>query len=226
MNRQKPDGIGWCNYTWNPVKGKCPVGCSYCYARRFYDRFHYDPEIRMDARELTAPREIANPALIFVGSTIELFHPKVPESWILAILYQIREYPHHTFLFLTKLPLRMMKFEFPKNCWCGVTVTCDFEHSRIFLVEHVDCRLRFISFEPLHGFISASFRTLDWVIIGAETGNRKGKIKPKEEWIAHILDQADHWKIPVFMKNNLKPYWHERLRQEFPKVKNIAIGGG
>ncbi len=24
--------IEWCNFSINPVKGLCPVGCSYCYA--------------------------------------------------------------------------------------------------------------------------------------------------------------------------------------------------
>lgn len=56
-----------------------------------------------------------------------------------------------------------------------------------------------------------------WIIVGAETGNRKDKIEPKAEWIEQVIKQADHWHLPIFMKDNLKPYWHGELRQEFPK---------
>ena len=38
--------IEWCDYTINPVKGLCPMACSYCYARRMYKRFKWNPEIR------------------------------------------------------------------------------------------------------------------------------------------------------------------------------------
>ena len=47
MNKTK---IEWCDYTLNPVKGLCPVGCSYCYARRLYRRFGWNPKIRLDTR--------------------------------------------------------------------------------------------------------------------------------------------------------------------------------
>ena len=79
--------------------------------------------------------------------------------------------------------------------------------------------VHFISFEPLHSAIEpgVAFTFLNWMIIGAETGNRKGKIIPKEEWIRDIIYFADHEKVPVFMKDNLKPYWHAELRQEFPE---------
>lgn len=34
--------IEWCTHTWNPVTG-CLHGCTYCYARRFIDRFKPQP---------------------------------------------------------------------------------------------------------------------------------------------------------------------------------------
>lgn len=47
--------IGWIDYTWNPVKGLCPEACEYCYARRIYARFHYDPAIRLDEKSSWHP---------------------------------------------------------------------------------------------------------------------------------------------------------------------------
>ncbi len=45
MNKTK---IEWCDYTINPVKGLCPMVCSYCYARRMYQRFKRNPEVRFE----------------------------------------------------------------------------------------------------------------------------------------------------------------------------------
>jgi protein gp37 len=51
MNKTK---IEWCDYTWNPVKGLCPVGCEYCYTHKIYKRFKWNPKIRFDEKELKA----------------------------------------------------------------------------------------------------------------------------------------------------------------------------
>jgi protein gp37 len=212
--------IGWCDYTWNPVKGKCPVACPYCYARRIYDRFHYDPTIRFDAKEFSAVEKLKKPARIFVGSTIELFGERIPKEWIFAILEQARKHPQHTFQFLTKNPAWMVPFNFPFNCWCGTTVTTFSERGNVYYLSEVQTTKRFVSFEPLHGDMAFPYfpylNHIDWIIIGAETGNCKGKIVPEEKWIANILGYADSIGIPIFMKDNLKPYWHGELRQEFP----------
>jgi len=83
MNKQKKNGnISWTDYTWNPIQGLCPVDCklpdgrSYCYARRIYQRFGRNPEVRLDAYELDDIYRYHNEALlklpvkIFVCSTI------------------------------------------------------------------------------------------------------------------------------------------------------------
>lgn len=213
--------IGWCDFTWNPVKGKCPVACPYCYARRIYDRFGYDSTIRLDEKELMAPYKLKKHAKIFVGSMMELFCDDVAGEWRYKILDVVKDNPQHTFQFLTKMPKRM-HYIFPDNCWCGVTVEGENAIGRLMLLRDVKADIKFASFEPLHSGLSRclydeTIGKLDWIIIGAETGNRKGKIKPKKEWIEQIITQADYLGIPVFMKDNLKPYWHGELRQEFPE---------
>lgn len=216
-----PDNpIGWCNFTWNPVKGLCPVNCPYCYARRIYERFHYDPTIRLDKKELYAPLKLKKPAKIFVDSTIELFGEWVSDDWIYDIFNIVCDVPQHTFQFLTKFPQGMNRFVFPWNCWCGVTIEDDKHYARAYELHWVTASVKFVSFEPLHSAIQFDPGDLDdvnWVIVGAETGTRKGKITPKEEWIQNIIDQADKWNVPVYLKNNLTPYWFGELRQEFPK---------
>ena len=211
--------IGWCDYTWNPVKGKCPVACPYCYARRIYDRFHYDPTIRLDEKELQAPFKLKGSSRIFVGSTIELFGNWILSEWLERILEVVTQLPQHTFIFLSKCPERFKFFDFPDNCWTGTTITRE-GPTKDYRMRHAwksPARVHFYSFEPLHSSIKqGTFAFLSWMIIGAETGNRIGKITPKEEWIQELIDFANREEVPIFMKDNLKPYWNGVLRQEFP----------
>ncbi len=56
----------------------------------------------------------------------------------------------------------------------------------------------------------------EWVIVGAETGNRKDKVIPKREWVEKLLDMCRKADIPIFMKSSLADIWGEPLIQEFP----------
>ena len=52
--------IEWTDYTWNPIKGLCPVDCklpdgrSYCYAKRIYQRFKWNPKIGFELHDHVA----------------------------------------------------------------------------------------------------------------------------------------------------------------------------
>lgn len=78
----------------------------------------------------------------------------------------------------------------------------------------------FLSIEPIHEelgiFGTNGLNIPHWVIIGAETGNRKDKVIPKREWIESIVNQCRTYRIPVFMKSSLAEIWGEELIQEFP----------
>lgn len=77
---------------------------------------------------------------------------------------------------------------------------------------------RFVSFEPLLYDIGAHIGSTgaNWHIIGAETGNRKGKAQCQREWVEHIVEYSDKHHIPVFMKESLRELMGEDFRQEFP----------
>ena len=77
---------------------------------------------------------------------------------------------------------------------------------------------RFVSFEPLLYDIGAHIGSTgaQWHIIGAETGNRKGKVSCKREWVEHIVEYSDINGIPVFMKESLHAMMGDEFRQEFP----------
>jgi len=52
------------------------------------------------------------------------------------------------------------------------------------------------------------------IIIGAETGSRKGKVIPKKEWIDSLVKQADRFGVKVFMKNSLRGIMGADFRQD------------
>ena len=57
---------------------------------------------------------------------------------------------------------------------------------------------------------------MEWVIIGAETGRRKGKVAPKREWIDKIVEACRKVRKPVFMKESLREIMGADFVQEFP----------
>lgn len=246
MNNVKKT-ISWCQWTINPVKGLCPVGCSYCYARRAYGRncnatfkdksIRYTPEVFIDLHK-------AKPGdRIFVGSTIDLFHP-LCSMWNDEIIDYCARAEKFTFIFLTKCPENLPK-ELPDNCWIGVSCTkAQDVITRVPKLANVTARIAFVSFEPLLGAISSPLQIklilerskINWLIIGQQTPVSQ-KTSPKIEWVKEIVDAADSAKIPVFLKSNLyklfipedckRPnalhidcFWQDdkaKLRQEIPE---------
>ena len=218
MNKTK---IEWTDYTWNPIKGICPVGCWYCYAQKYYKRFHLDKELRGDENEIVAPLDLKTPSRIFVCSTMELFHPKIEKHWRDTIFEAIRICSEHTFQILTKLPQNIDR-PMPDNVWLGVSVTKNEEEWKIDDLLHWGGQIRFLSVEPMLDDcrdIIHSFDDIEWLIIGQLTGHGK-KYSPQKEWINYLVDEAQLSDLPIFMKDNLKEIWGEPLIQEFPKIED------
>jgi len=228
--------IEWTNYAWNPIKGICPVGCWYCYARRMYQRFGWDPEIRYEINDLKIIHDLKGKeySKIFVCSTFELFHPITntllfPLTEGSDMTYRdmvfsiIKDNPQHTFQILTKFPQNIDR-PMPSNVWLGVSITEPKEMApRIKNLYQARAKLKFISFEPLLGDVG-QFRfqgylggKADWIIVGRLTGH--GHVfDPKDYWVESILYHAKAFNTPVFLKNNLKEIWGEPLIQEMPEV--------
>jgi len=208
--------IEWCDYTWNPITG-CLNNCFYCYGRKIYERFKKDftPQIHYD--RLSEPLKCHKPSKIFVCSMGDFWGKTVLPIWREEVYNTIKACPNHTFLILTKQPQNIEDTEkIPENVWVGMTIT-DESYSHSVSLRNIENSIRFISFEPLLGAIDFKYLYwVDWVIIGAMTGQGSGKFAPKKEWIQDIVNHTRKFKIPLFLKNNLK--WHEKI-QEFPITK-------
>jgi len=226
--------IEWTDLTWNPITG-CEHGCPYCYARRMAyrlrGRFGYpeDEPFRPTFHEnrLTEPLKLKKPSKIFTCSMGEMFGAWIPYVWVNRIMLTIwtchRWKYGHTFQVLTKSPQNIPAFitQFPPNLWIGTSVESHKSEWRIKFITDKTLRkdgleIAFASFEPLHGPVNVD-ENLDWVIVGAETGNRADRIEPKPEWISKVLKDAEKFGIPVFMKDNIKPYWDGEIIREFPQ---------
>lgn len=237
--------IEWCDYTINPVKGLCPMACSYCYARRMYKRFKWNPEVRWEPEHLLDLNLMPNGSKVFIGSTIELFGEWVKEKWLQDLFYWwIPRYPQHTFIFLTKKPENLIKWNpFPENCWVGVSATDNEMFCRaVSYLGEIKASVRFISLEPLLDEITTAYPlervlkhfNINWLIIGQQTPV-SAKTMPTVESITEIMTAADRVNIPIFLKNNLSGFlpfrqhysedYHDKcykLRQEFPTIQNTS----
>lgn len=233
--------IDWCDFSWNPITG-CLHNCNFCYGKAIAERFTPKNKLGHDCTQpedrklheiryksqpfkygfkptfhsyrINEPRRFKKPSKIFVCSMADLFGDWVPSEWIYQVINTVRKCPQHTFIFLTKNPKRYYEFyNMPENCWRGVTIMKG--KAKVFPL--LDKGIRFASFEPLLGDIEMTGCSFDWIILGAMSGPKTNKYKPRIEWIKNILRQADERKIPVFMKENLKTVWKDKLRKEFPK---------
>jgi protein gp37 len=167
---------------------------------------------------------IHKPKDIFVCSMADLFGDWVPDEWIKDVFEACAAAPQHRYLFLTKNPQRYGKINvsgrlpFSDNYWFGVTAETHLKYTANFNVGDIT-RNYFVSLEPLQSAINIHACNgwfPRWVIIGAETGGRSGKVVPERSWVQNIVGACRETNIPVFMKDSLASVWRQTLIREFP----------
>lgn len=221
----------WCE-EWYGEKPK-----NYPYPWYFDPTFH---RYRLDE-----PAHWKKPRTIFVCSMADLFGEWVPDEWIDEVFKACEKAPQHRYLFLTKNPKRLCKMatayavqqcnkEHPDklspqtelcknilplprhdNWWFGSTL----DNGKATRFQGGFGWNTFTSIEPLTENMNmglGSFGTDKWTIIGAETGNRKGKITPQREWVDNIVEAASITGMKTFMKESLRELMGADFRQEFP----------
>lgn len=179
--------------------------------------------------KLNEPQKWKKPRTIFVCSMADLFGVWVPDEWIIEVLEACRKAPWHRYLFLTKNPERYDALEDAgiitpedNNFWLGSTTT-DITKD---LIHCASRQHTFQSCEPMltpwpeareANRVSMIKSWLpEWVIFGAETGNRKGKITPEKAWIDNAVKMCRNMGAKVFMKESLRDLMGDDFRQEFP----------
>lgn len=183
--------------------------------------FDFDPTFHR--YKLDEPQHWKKPRTIFVCSMADLFGEWVPDSWIEAVFAACEKASQHRYLFLTKNPGRYIelakKDKLPRQHWYGYTATRQNQLWRFHHADECPCLNLFVSIEPILEPMNPGFCShvpADWVIIGAETGNRKGMVYPQRGWIADILMECEYSGRPLFMKDSLRDLMGADFRQEFP----------
>lgn len=210
--------IEWTDATWNPIRGcsKISPGCKHCYAERFAERFRGVPghpfeqgfDLRLVPEKLGEPLRWRTPRTIFVNSMSDLFHEKVPPSYISKVVSVMRFASWHTYQVLTKRSSRLRELlngplqdaATESHIWWGVSVE-DRKHGipRIADLLAAPAKVRFLSIEPLLEDLGRfQLDGIAWVIVGGESG--PGARLMREEWVLSIREQCREARIPFFFK--------------------------
>jgi len=174
----------------------------------------WNGQIYLDMAAIEALRKIKKPKMVFLQSMGDIFNEKIADSDIRKILAIVAECHWHTFQILTKRPQRLydilsrfygtsdgVKWPFD-NVWLGVSCSNQAEADKnIPILLQIPATTRFVSLEPLLNAIRITqdaLRSLDWVIVGGESG--KGARPMHPQWVRDIRDQCVAADVPFFFK--------------------------
>lgn len=205
--------IEWTESTWNPVTGctKISDGCQHCYAERMTKRLKamgsanytngFKLTIHRDSLEL--PLKWKKPQIIFVNSMSDLFHKDVPTAFIKDMFEVMRKAHWHKFQILTKRSERLLcmskELTWADNILMGVTIENEKHLNRLAHLKKTGAKTKFLSLEPLLGPLpSLNLKSIDWVIVGGESGPGARAMKP--EWVMSIRDNCLKSAVPFFFK--------------------------
>ena len=210
--------IEWTDATWNPVRGctKISPGCKHCYAQTFAERFRgvtghpYEQgfDLRLVPEKMNEPLKWKTSKKIFVNSMSDLFHPEVPDDFIIDVARVMMKGSWHQYQVLTKRSDRLYsllnsKLRFAtgsSHIWWGVSVE-DKKHGlpRIDNLRNTPAAIKFLSVEPLlESLGEVSLVGIDWVIVGGESG--WGARKLEEEWVQELLAKCQRQDVRFFFK--------------------------
>ena len=183
LNKSKGNMYPWITHTWNPIRGKCPHGCVYCFMKdRNVGLLRLDEKVLAD--------NLGSGRTIFVGSSTDMWAEKVPGDWIFRVLRRCNEHPNK-YIFQSKNPGRFFHFlaKLPERTILGTTLESNREYGqsgkgppawrRASWLSSLRLFIRMVSIEPIMAFDHKEF--LDWlreikpafVSIGADSKGHK-----------------------------------------------------
>ena len=209
--------IEWTDSTWNPVTGctKVSRGCDKCYAERFAERFRgvaghpFEMGFDLTLREerLGQPLRWKRSRHVFVNSMSDLFHKKVPWSFVDRVFDVMEEADWHVFQVLTKRSSLMRDYlrgryadsAVPSHIWCGVSVEDRPALVRVRHLQESPVSIRFLSLEPLLAPVGEfDVSGISWMIVGGESG--PGARPMEDNWVCEVRDLCENNGIPFFFK--------------------------
>jgi len=203
--------IEWADTTINTAWGctKVSKGCEKCYMFRLSKIFGRDPE---DPK----PRKFENiikdldklgqkGRVIFLNSMTDTYHEQFSDYLIEQWFKIIEGYPHE-FIILTKRINRAYNFHkkipVPGNCWIGTSIENKSALHRMEKLKKIDCKIRFVSFEPLlEDLGKVDLVGINWAIVGGESDFQNPRpFDPN--WAINIRNQCRDYGTSFFYKQS------------------------
>lgn len=205
--------------------------------------------IEFHPERLDQPFHWKQPRCVFVNSVSDIFHEQIRYDQVDQIFAVMWMNPSHIFIILTKRHMRMyhyltsravltrgiynhlaqrgyqgpaLRWPLP-NVWVGVSVENQhFADERIPILRQVPAAVKWVSVEPILGFIDfedhfqrhdqqgrnvtdlaglwdpTDTLSVDWAVFGGESG--PGARPPHPDWIYRGISQAQNAGIPSFFK--------------------------
>lgn len=227
-------GFPFITKTWNPLAGKCNIGCSYCWARRLAEKYKmkkYTGEHRL-FHQAFLRNNFSEKDFVFVCSMLDLFEDSVPRYMIEKILYFIK-HSKGKFLLLTKNPKRYFNFCFSENIVLGCTIESDLGKRNVDnlkLMRELDFPSKMISVEPILRFSPRFVHKIIWVkpdFVAVGYDNYKNKLdEPTKTETLGLIYTLERWKIKVYRKTIRKKWdFGERKKELREDWKKKVIEG-
>lgn len=214
-------------HTWNPIVGRCPHDCKYCYVLYKYSNEVADG-IRLN--EENFKDDFGSNKFIFVGSGIDMFANDIPDRWIKRVLdYCYRDNTdlfgtRNRFLFQSKNPSRMLDYIkhpiFQNSVACTTIETNRYYPSIMNKAPHVEERAiamnkvancgieTYLTIEPIMAFDKEELVKLvrmcrpTQVNIGANTNTNIRLPEPTKQEILSLIKEIEN-ECKVEFKINL-----------------------
>ena len=210
-------------YTWNPLGGRCPHECRYCYVERLRKRGvkKYAKEPFLDEKAFKDNLVVPKGFLVFVESCGDLFADEIPEAWIWRVLNYISRFTQTIFLLQSKNPQRFFEFKIPVNCILGTTLETNRDYGLtkaptpkeryqvFYQLSHNSLETLMLSIEPLLDFDLDIFVSwinglrLKFVSIGADSG-KNNLPEPRPKKIQQLIESLKFSEIKI--KKNLRRF--------------------
>jgi len=199
LRESKGNMYSWISHTWNPIKGECPHGCTYCYMKRWGKQ----RPVRLDEKELKT--DLGNGNFIFVGSSIDMFSYYIPQEWIEKTFNHCCKF-NNTYLFQSKNPSHFRTAGFwPEKYKLCTTIETNRDYALImgitpYPINRAEAmanyltKEKYVTIEPIMDFDLKDMVELikmcspKQVNIGADSGNNNLPEPPKEKILALIAE--------------------------------------
>lgn len=222
LNKSRGNMYPWVTHTHSHLAGKCSHQCKYCYVQVSENRYRsglYSGPSRLREKELLV--NYGDGKTIFVEHMNDLFAADVSDADIIKVMKHVGEYPDNTYVFQTKNPMRMLKWQtmVPLKSIMGTTIESNREYQglssapapaeRVRAIKQIlPCFKRFVTIEPVLDFdvdVLASWIAEirpDFLNLGADSKGI-GLIEPTVEKIMQFTEKLREYGIELREKHNL-----------------------